>query len=232
VERKVDALRLEADARRALLQPLGREERGQVLRNARRDARSLPGRIALLALDALPLREEVALDLGALEHVWMAAHELLAEAAGDVAHAERAFLVRELRMDGDLEEEVTELVAEPVEIAGVERLERLVRLLEEVWAQARVRLLFVPRAPVGRAELLGDARHRRDRREIDERTQRRQERVALRERLGHEAVAVVLPQQRGVGLGVEDEHRRSMRSEGVAVEKARGNDVDAAGPAL
>ena len=88
--------------------------------------------------------------------------QLLADAARDVAHVERAFLVRELCMDGDLEQEIAELVAQTVEIAGVERLERLIGLLEQMRPQARVRLFLIPRAPVLRPQPLRDARHRRD----------------------------------------------------------------------
>ena len=96
------------------------------------------------------------------------ADELLVEAPGDLAGIERALLAGELGMDGDLEEEVAELVAQPLEIAGVERGEHLVCLLEQVGAQRRVRLLAVPRTAVRRAQTLGDARDRRKRREIRE----------------------------------------------------------------
>src|SRR5581483_8353453 len=58
VERQVDALVRDADARGALLQPLGGEERRQLSRDAGQDAVVLlPAGLALLALDALPLRE-------------------------------------------------------------------------------------------------------------------------------------------------------------------------------
>jgi hypothetical protein len=40
---------------------------------------------------------------------------------------------------------------------------------------------------------------------------------------------VVLPQQRNVGLDVEDEDDGAQCRERVAVERARGNDVGAAG---
>jgi len=73
----------------------------------------------------------------------------------------------ELRVDRDLEEEVAELVAQPIEITGVKRLQRFVRLLEQMRPQGRMRLLAVPRAAVRCAKAIGDAADRGDGREID-----------------------------------------------------------------
>jgi hypothetical protein len=94
-----------------------------------------------------------------------------------------------------------------------------------------VGLLLVPRAAVRRAKALGDARDRRERGEIGVRLARRQEGEPGRERLRCRARAVVLRDQRTVGLGVEDEDDRPQCVEGVPVERARTDDVDAAGKA-
>jgi hypothetical protein len=158
--------------------------------------------------------------------------ELLVETPRDLGDVEAALFERELGMDRDLEQQVAELVAQPAEVAGVERLERLVGLLEQMRTQAGVRLLAVPGASVGRAQPLGDAARGRDRREVRVRTEGRQQRVARGERLRRERVAVVLSQQRAVGLAIEDEDDRPQGREGVTVERRGGYDVDAAGEAL
>ena len=54
------------------------------------------------------------------------------------------------------------LIAQAALVAGVERLERFVGLLEQVRPQARVGLRPVPRTSVRRPEALGDARDRGD----------------------------------------------------------------------
>ena len=46
------------------------------------------------------------------EHVRVAAHELVVDAARDVGHGERAGLLREHRVEHDLVEQVAELVLE------------------------------------------------------------------------------------------------------------------------
>lgn len=55
-------------------------------------------------------------------------------------------------MEDDLQEDIAELVADRVGVATVDRLEELVRLLEEVTRQGLVRLLTVPRTPAGPAQ--------------------------------------------------------------------------------
>src|SRR5688500_7722809 len=162
VHRQLDPRRDEPHASGTLLESLGREQRGEVLGHATEDAlsvlRALRCLRALFALDALPLREQVAaLDGDAFEHVRAAAYELLAQASSDVREVERPLLVSELRVDRDLEQEIAKLVAQPLEITGVERLERLVRLLEEMRPQRSMGLLAVPRAAVGRPQAIGDA---------------------------------------------------------------------------
>ena len=97
----------------------------------------------------------------------VAADELLAQPSGDVREVECALLVSELRMDRDLEQEIAELITKAPRITGVERLESLVRLFEQMRAQRRMRLLAVPGAAVGRAQTVGDPADGGDGREID-----------------------------------------------------------------
>src|SRR5207248_6406108 len=114
------------------LHALRREQGRQLARNAAEQG----GRFVavLLPLDALPLGEQLATrrDLRPGEHVRMPADELLVQPAGDLVRIERAFLASELRVQGDLQEQVAELVAKAGRIAGIERGERIVRRLEQV----------------------------------------------------------------------------------------------------
>src|SRR5207244_13091805 len=98
------------------------------------------GILVLPALDPLPLPEEIApRDLGAGEDVGVPADELLIETPRDLAGVECALLARDLSVDRDLEEKVAELVPQPREIARVQSGEGLVRLLQEMRPQRRVR---------------------------------------------------------------------------------------------
>src|SRR5436309_8149319 len=250
VDRQIDTRRHHPHARRAFLQPLGREQRGEILRHPTQHAllavRALRSLGALLTLDALPLAEQVAaLDRNAVEDVRMTAHELLAQALRDVRDIEGTLFVGELRVDRDLEQEITELVAQPFEIAGVERFQRLVRLFEQMGTQRSVRLLAVPGATVGRTKPFGDATDRRNGREIDVGIDRREDdeaRVGRGERVERQGMLagvahcgqrmrgrVVLAQQREIGRRVEDEHDSAQRRKGMSIERARGDDLDAAG---
>ena len=82
----------------------------------------------------------------------MAANELLDGPAGDVVDGEAARVLGDLGVEHHLDEQVAELVAEPAGIAGVDGLEDLVGLLEELAPQGLVGLLAVPRAAVRRPE--------------------------------------------------------------------------------
>src|SRR5688572_26973080 len=195
VHRKLDPRRDEPHAGGTLLESLGREQRREVLGHAAEHAlpvlRALRSLRALLALDALPLREQVAaLDGDAFEHVRVAAYELLAQASSDVREVERALLVCELRVDRDLEQEIAKLVAQPLEITRIERLERLVCLFKEMRAQRSMGLLAVPRAAVGSAQAVGDPADSRHGCEIHVRIDRRKDDeagVGRRERLERES---------------------------------------------
>src|SRR5207245_5997091 len=132
----------------------------------------------------------------------MPADELFVEAARDLVRVERSLLARQLRVQRDLQEKIPELVAETRRVAGVESGERLVRLLEQVRAERRMRLLTVPGAAVPRAEPLHDPYHRGDRAKIGERVQRREH----EEPRGAGAVAL----RAGDGaraIGLEERHR-------------------------
>src|SRR5438552_8719831 len=134
VERQLDPRRPQLHPRRALLQPLGGEERRERARDPVEDRAAR----LLVTLDLLPLHEEVLpLEARAREHVRVAAHELLADRPRHVAEVEGAFLARELRVDRDLEQQVAELVAQGIEVAAVECPEGLVGLLGAMRPQAR-----------------------------------------------------------------------------------------------
>ncbi len=120
-----------------------RRERG------RKGAQRILGRSGLPPLAPLPR----VLDLlgapgggGAAEDVGMAVDHLLGDLAGDVADAEPSLLGRQAREEENLEEEVSELVAQRVGGALVQGREHLVGLLEQVGTQRLEGLLAVPGA--------------------------------------------------------------------------------------
>jgi hypothetical protein len=59
-------------------------------------------------------------------------------------------------MEHDLDDKISELLAEAVEIAGVDRLENLVGLFDQMTRERFVRLLTVPRAAVRCAQACHD----------------------------------------------------------------------------
>src|SRR5205823_3576898 len=179
-------------------------------------------------LDALPLCEKVAGQLAAREDVRVPPDELLVQTSRDIADIERARLACELRMQRDLKQQIAEFVAQSRQIARVECLECFVCLLEEVRAQALVRLFPIPGTAVRRTEALGDARRRGERREVRIWLERGEQCVSRRERLRCD-VSVVRAQQRGIGLRIEDEDDRTQRRKRVSIERARRDDVDTAG---
>jgi len=134
-------------------------------------------------------------------------------------------------MQRDLQQQIAKLIAQTRQVTRVERLKRLVCLLEQMRPQALVRLLPIPRAPIRRAKALGDARDGRERCEVRVRLPRRQQRESWRERLGLRSRRVVLRDQRAIELRIENEDDRPKRVEGVAIERARTDDVDASGKA-
>ena len=247
VQREIQTWRLDLHARGSLEHALRGEERRKLARDASQER--LRALALLVSLNLLPLREEIAADdLLALEHVRMAADELLVQAARDLVRVERSLLARELRVNRDLEEKVAKLVAKACGVARIKRGKRLVRLLEQVRPQRRVGLLAVPRAAVWRAESLGDAHHRVERCQIRERLERREDEEA---RAGGGAFRF---DERGGAVGLEERDRVSggvartqdrpvdgtiqrdgdgaQRRERMPVEAARWDDIDSGGPAL
>src|SRR5207302_3442585 len=96
-------------------------------------------------LDRLPVAEHL---LGAVrfhiaKHVGMAAHDLGAQGAVDVDQVEAAFFGRQLRMQDDLQEQVSELLRQVCGTSALDGIYRLVCLLEHEGPQSGVRLLAV-----------------------------------------------------------------------------------------
>ena len=76
----------------------------------------------------------------------------LDEALRDLVDVPSALVGGHLRMEHHLKQHVAELVAHRIVVAGVDRLEQLVRLLEQVTRERLMCLLGVPRAPARTAE--------------------------------------------------------------------------------
>ncbi len=108
----------------------------------------------LLRLDPLPVHEHLvgARHLHVAEHVRVTPDQLLDDPLGDVVDVPCTVVGRELRVERDLEQDVAELLAQPLTVVGVDRVEDLVRLLQQVAGEGGVGLLPVPRAPVRRPE--------------------------------------------------------------------------------
>ena len=161
-ERHATIRRAEADGR-ALAQELERVEQGRQRRRDAVDDRLGP---LLVLLDDLPVGEDVirALDLDLAEHVGVAPHQLVVDTPGHVGEGERPGLGGEDRVEHDLEEHVAEFVLDPrvrlevglprrrIHRERLERLDRLVGLLQQVPHERAVGLLGVPRE-IGRAHV-------------------------------------------------------------------------------
>ena len=80
------------------------------------------------------------------EDVRVAPVQLRDQVGGDVLDVEAAGLRGDLRVEVDLQQQVAELLAQVLEVTGVDGLERLVGLLEEVAGERAVRLLALPGA--------------------------------------------------------------------------------------
>ncbi len=103
--------------------------------------------------------------MGIGEHVRMTAYQLGDDVSRDVVDGPAAVRVlsSDARMEDHLEQQVTELLAQVIAVAGLDRLDRLVGLLDQVGDQRLVGLLRVPGAAAGRAQPV----HHRD--EVEQR---------------------------------------------------------------
>jgi hypothetical protein len=83
--------------------------------------------------------------------------ELVDEPLRDVVDVPGTLVRRDLCVERHLQEQIPELLADRVGIADVDRVQQLVRLLQEVARERGVGLLGVPRAAAGPAEARLDA---------------------------------------------------------------------------
>lgn len=82
------------------------------------------------------------------EDVRMAPNQFVGNRVDHIADPEAAGFGGQLRMEHTLKEDVAQLSAEVVQVAGIDGVDRFVGLLEQVPAQRGVCLLPVPRTPV------------------------------------------------------------------------------------
>src|SRR5438093_13665573 len=83
----------------------------------------------------------------------MAADQFVAYAIDDISHRELTRFLSELRLDEHLEKQVSEFLAKLLRVCGLESLERLVCLFQEIRSQRLVSLDLIPRAAVGSSKL-------------------------------------------------------------------------------
>ena len=102
-------------------------------------------------LDLVPNLEHLvgAVGIYIAKHVRMTADELGIDITRHVGQRKLAGVSSNLRMQHDLHEHVTQLLAQVNRVVRLDAVERLVGLLDHVLANAAVRLLAVPRAAVG-----------------------------------------------------------------------------------
>ena len=139
---------------------------GERTRNAGQHALFGVRRGALSSLDAFPLllhgrrrpdpfaarivsRQPAS---GWREHMRVAANQLRRDGVNRVAKLERSRFGPDLRVKHDLKQHVAELLDKCLDIACVERVERLVGFLDQVGPQRPMRLLAIPRAASRRAQ--------------------------------------------------------------------------------
>ena len=94
-------------------------------------------------------------DLGVGEHVRVPADELVDEVRRHLVDRKglgRRQLGGQPSMEQHLQQQVAELLAKQWQVGGLDRLERLVRLFEQVSSQRIVRLLGVPGAAARRSQ--------------------------------------------------------------------------------
>src|SRR6202035_2846384 len=147
---------VEADACRFLSQAVGAEERRKRVGDALEE-RGLRGLLPELA--ALP---GLAHGLGvgerlAAEDVGMAGHHLAVDAVDGLRYAESPRFFGEATDEGDLKDQVPQLLLEIPPIAAVDGAGGLVRLLQQIGPEVREPLLAVPGAAVGRTQAGGPA---------------------------------------------------------------------------
>jgi hypothetical protein len=79
----------------------------------------------------------------------MTVDQLLDQPLGDVVDVPSAFVGRDLGVEGDLQQEIAELITHGSVVVGVDRRQELVGLLQEMAREGAVRLLAIPRASIG-----------------------------------------------------------------------------------
>ncbi len=113
----------------------------------------------LVGLELLPVHEHL-VGVGHLhvaEHVRVPVDQLVDQALRHVVHVPPSVVGRDLGVERHLQQQVAELLADRVGVVGVDRLDQLVGLLEQVAGERLVRLLRVPGAAVGSAQPRLDA---------------------------------------------------------------------------
>mgnify|MGYP000983252351 CR=1 FL=1 len=142
-----------------LLQPVRGHERRKALGLLTQQGGRGAAALLLGLLDLLPLlvRGLAVLHDGVAVHVRVPADELLHGAFVAFGHAEPGAFAEQLETEEDEEAQVAEFLGGEVGVAGGDRVDGFHRLLGEVGRHGLQRLLAIPRAAVGTAQLPADA---------------------------------------------------------------------------
>ncbi len=124
----------------------------------------LSGRGALGFLDRIPGGNNVGggEGLGVGEDVRVTTDEFAIDVFVNIFEEKLLSFLGDLGMEGDLEQEIAQFLREVAGIAGVDGIERFVRLLDDGVAERGVGLLAIPGTPFGRPEVGNDSlKHQR-----------------------------------------------------------------------
>src|SRR5438067_6210242 len=155
---------IEADAGRAFLEAERPGQGGEGRGHAVDDRLIAAGAARLLHLLVLPVAQDLvrARDRRVAEDVRMPLYHLRRHRLRDLLRVEPAFTGSDLGVHRDLEEQVAELLHHLGVVGGVDRLQQLIGLLEQVGPQRLMGLLPVPRTSARRSQPVHDLEDRLD----------------------------------------------------------------------
>ena len=86
----------------------------------------------------------------------VSADDLVVDVLHHFRHIEFIGLIRDLRIQYDLQEQVAEFFAHAIRIVRIQRRQRFIRFFQQMLAKGLVCLLLVPRTAVRRAQMTDD----------------------------------------------------------------------------
>ncbi len=115
---------------------IGLGQRRKPLRNSVQKPLSFARGIAFSFFQRLPIMKHLPhiLDIEVAKYVWMAADDLILDPGDHVRHPENAFFGRDLRLEHDLQQQISQFLLQRIQIALVEGTQHFVGFLQEMLA--------------------------------------------------------------------------------------------------